>query len=93
MADGRDPFHRRSIRLTGYDYTQAGDCFITICTQDRTCLFGDIVDGAMSPTDAGRMIQAVWDELPAFYAGVETDAFVVMPNHIHGIIVLVGSCW
>jgi REP element-mobilizing transposase RayT len=80
--------HRRSIRLRGYDYTLAGAYFVTLVTQDRAALFGDVVDGIMRLNDAGRMVQAVWDEIPLFYPGVDVDAFVVMPNHIHGIIVL-----
>ncbi len=83
--------HRRSIRLKGYDYTQAGAYFVTICTQNRECLFGEVVDGEMRLNAAGQMIQSVWNELPAFYPGVDIDEFVVMPNHIHGIIVLVGA--
>jgi REP element-mobilizing transposase RayT len=83
--------HRRSIRLGGYDYAQAGAYFVTICTHDRACLFGDVVDGVMCLNDAGRMVQSVWDELPVYYPGVETDAFVVMPNHVHGILVFVGA--
>ena len=81
-------YHRRSIRLRGYDYTQAGAYFVTICAQNRDCLFGDIVDDDMQLNDAGRMIQTVWAELPVHYPGVGIDTFVVMPNHIHGIIVL-----
>lgn len=86
--------HRRSIRLKGYDYSQPGAYFITIVTQDRACLFGEVVDGEMQLNLAGRMVQRVWEEMPVFYPGVETDAFVVMPNHIHGIVVLVeaGPC-
>ncbi|QFY91129.1 transposase [Magnetovirga frankeli] len=83
--------HRRSIRLQGYDYSQAGAYFVTLCTQDRECLFGDIVNGEMRMNDAGKMIQAVWDEIPANYPGVDIDSFIVMPNHIHGIVVIVGA--
>jgi len=83
--------HRRSIRLKAYDYTQAGGYFVTIVAQDRACLFGEVTDGMTDLNDAGRMAQKVWDELPIFYPGVLVDAFVVMPNHIHGIIVLVGA--
>jgi putative transposase len=83
--------HRRSIRLRGYDYTQPGAYFVTICTQNRACLFGEVVCGKMQSNDAGRMVQTVWKEIPVYYAGVAIDAFVVMPNHIHGIIVLVGA--
>ncbi len=81
--------HRRSIRLKGYDYTREGAYFITICTQDRTGLFGDVENGEMRLNEAGRMVQSVWDEMPSHYPGVDIDEFVVMPNHIHGIVVLV----
>ena len=80
--------HRRSIRLRGYDYSQAGAYFITVCVEDRTCLFRDVVAGQMQMNDAGRMVLAEWDALPGRFPGVELDAFVVMPNHIHGIVVL-----
>src|SRR5574341_2420368 len=82
---------RRSIRLRDYDYAQAGAYFVTIVTKDRACLFGEIVDGEMRATEFGRAVQTVWDELPEHYAGVECDSFVVMPNHAHGIIVLVDN--
>jgi putative transposase len=82
---------RRSLRLQGYDYAQAGAYFVTVCTQDRACLLGNTMDEEVRLSDAGSMVQAVWDELSDHYPGAETDAFVVMPNHIHGIIVLVGS--
>jgi putative transposase len=80
--------HRRSIRLQGYDYSQAGAYFVTICTQNRECLFGDIVNGGMRLNEAGRVVESVWDGLPGHYAHVELDAMVIMPNHFHGIIVL-----
>ncbi len=87
--------NRRSIRLWGYDYSQAGAYFVTICTQKRACLFGDIIDGNMVLNDAGRMVDIVWNEIPKYYAGIDIDAFQIMPNHIHGIIVIVvgaGPC-
>ena len=83
--------HRRSIRLQGYDYTRPGAYFVTIVTQGRACLFGEVVAGEMRMNDAGRMVQQVWDELALFYEGVQTDAFIVMPNHVHGIIILTGN--
>ena len=79
---------RRSLRLKDYDYTQSGAYFVTICAQRKSCLFGRIVNDAMQLNDAGEMIQQVWHELPSHYPGVDIDAFVVMPNHVHGIIVL-----
>ena len=77
-----DPFrhHRRSIRLKGYDYSQAGAYFITICTQNRACLLDvPVVDA---------MIAHWWQELANKYPSVSLDAFVVMPNHLHGILLL-----
>ena len=82
---------RRSIRLRGYDYARAGAYCVTICTQGRKCLFGDIVDDVMRLNDAGQVTRDAWDGLPEHYAGVELDAFVVMPNHVHGIVVLSDS--
>lgn len=79
---------RRSIRLSSHDYAQSGAYFVTICTQGHLCLFGEVVDGQMRTNAAGDMVQAAWDELPSHYPAVSTDAFVVMPNHVHGIIVL-----
>ncbi len=80
--------HRRSIRVADYDYAHVGAYFVTVCTEDHTCLLGDLMDGEMRLNDAGRMVQTLWDELPDHSPGVETDAFVVMPNRIHAIIVL-----
>ena len=80
--------HRRSLRLRGYDYSQAGAYFITLCAQKKKCLFGAVVGDGMRLNDVGHIVQDVWDVLPKNYAGVTLDAFVVMPNHIHGIIVL-----
>ena len=90
-TDTIDHRHRRSIRLHGYDYRLAGAYFVTICVQERICLFGDIQDGEMILSGAGNMILNTWNGLPQHYKGVDIDAFVVMPNHIHGIIILETS--
>jgi REP-associated tyrosine transposase len=82
---------RRSIRLRGYDYSRPGIYFFTICAAGRAALFGNVVDGMMLPNNAGRTVRQVWAELPRHYSGVEIDAFVVVPNHIHGVIVLTNS--
>jgi putative transposase len=82
--------NRRSIRLPGYDYSEAGAYFVTICIHNRLCLFGNISDGKMALTDSGLMAQTTWYELPKFYPGVQVDAFQIMPNHLHGIIILQG---
>lgn len=87
----RGMFHRRSIRLKRYDYSQMGAYFVTITVQHWMPMFGEVVNGTMHLNDAGRMVQKVWDELPIYYPGVVIDAFVVMPDHIHGIVVLDGG--
>lgn len=80
--------NRRSIRLKGYDYSQAGAYFVTICTQNRDCLFGEIIEGEMVLNDAGKMVQTIWDQIPPHYPGIGIDAFIAMPNHIHGIVIV-----
>ena len=90
MVDPQKP-RRRSIRLKEFDYSQAGAYFVTVCTRDRTCLFGDVAASEMRLNEYGRIAFAAWEDLPNHYPNVELDAFVVMPNHVHGIIVLVGA--
>ncbi|MDR2449441.1 MAG: hypothetical protein LBD52_05730 [Prevotellaceae bacterium] len=80
--------HRRSIRLKGYDYSLAGLYFVTICVQNRECLFGKIVNGEMNLNEYGEIVERVWNELPQHYSNIQLGAFVVMPNHVHGIIVI-----
>jgi len=80
--------NRHSIRLNGYDYSCAGAYFITVCAHHRACLFGKIMHGDMQLNHAGEMIQTVWDGLQMRFNDIEWDEFVVMPNHMHGIIVL-----
>ena len=80
--------HRRSIRLNGYDYSQAGAYFVTICTEARECLFGEIVDAEMRLNEHGRIVCECWDVIPQRFPNVELDEFVVMPNHVHAIIVI-----
>ena len=88
MTYNPDKHHRRSIRLKGYDYTQAGAYFVTIVTQGRACLFGRVVDGDMHLNDAGQMIERWWSALSNKFPRVIPDAAIVMPNHFHGIIVI-----
>ncbi len=82
--------HRRSIRLKDFDYTQAGAYFVTICAINRACLFGQMssVPATLIPTSVGEMVWAIWQGMPERYPGVELDEAVLMPNHLHGIIVL-----
>ena len=83
--------HRRSIRLKGYDYTQPGAYFITVVTHDRECLFGEIVDGEMRLNEYGEIVRAEWFQTAVVrpYVMLHPDEFVVMPNHVHGIIWIV----
>jgi putative transposase len=83
--------HRRSIRLKGYDYTGKGAYYFTICCHQRRCLLGEIKDDVMHLNLVGATVKAVWDSLPRHFPLIELDAFVVMPNHVHGIIVITDS--
>lgn len=84
-------YHRRSIRLKGYDYTQPGAYFVTVVTQDRVCLFGEIVDGRMRLNSPGKIVYEEWFRTARLrpYVELRPDEFIVMPNHIHGIIRIV----
>jgi len=74
--------------LKGYDYSQPGAYFVTICTQDHLLLFGDIVDGKMLLNDAGLMVQTVWKGLSRRFPNIRSDVYVVMPNHFHAIVII-----
>lgn len=88
MIYNPEKHHRRSIRLKGYDYSQAGAYFITICVQNRLHLFGNIEDGVMNLNPAGQMVERWWQEVPHKFPTLEIDEYVVMPNHFHAIIVI-----
>ena len=83
--------HRRSIRLRHYEYSRPGAYFVTICTDQRECLFGHISDGKIVLNDTGRSVRYVWENLPSRFPSIALDSFVIMPNHIHGIIEIVGA--
>lgn len=91
MKYNPDIHHRRSIRLKGYDYSQAGAYYVTTCIQGRECLFGYIKGGKILLNDAGRMVEKWWIELVNKFRDIELDEFIIMPNHIHGIIINVGA--
>ena len=80
--------HRRSIRLKGYDYSQSGLYFITICCQDRRCRFGKVVNGEMILSDFGKIAYNEWAALQERFPNFDLDVFQIMPNHMHGIIVI-----
>ncbi|WP_346837874.1 transposase [Microbulbifer sp. SAOS-129_SWC] len=79
---------RKSIRLKNYDYSNTGAYFITICIQHKHCLLGEVRDGAMQLNTAGRMVADHWLKIPSRFPQVILDEFVIMPNHIHGVIAL-----
>lgn len=80
--------HRKSMRLKNYDYTSAGAYFMTICTHDRKCLFGHIDNGKMVLNSYGDIVRNVWGDLINHMGGIRLEVFVVMPNHMHGIVMI-----
>ena len=80
--------HRRSIRLPNYDYAQAGAYYVTIVAWHRECLFGDVVNGKMELSKYGLVAKQQWEELPKRFPNIELGACSIMPNHMHGIIVI-----
>lgn len=83
--------HRRSIRLQGYDYSREGLYFITLCVHNRECLFGEISNGEMILNEYGCIANNCWKEIPDHYPSAVLHAHVIIPNHIHGVIELVGA--
>ena len=88
----QDKPKRKNTRLKNYDYSSDGCYFITICTKDKQKLFGQIIDEQMKLSVLGRMVNDLWLEIPGRYFNVRLDEFVVMPNHIHGIVVIDAPC-
>jgi REP element-mobilizing transposase RayT len=80
--------NRRSVRLRGYDYAEAGAYFITICTTNRAPLFGHITDDRVVLSPLGVLVAEEWQRTPALRSNIDIDAFVIMPDHIHGILVV-----
>jgi len=83
--------HRKSLRLKGYDYTRPGLYFITICVQNRVCLFGEIHDGKMELNDAGQMVKSEWLKLPERFNNIKLHEYIVMPNHFHAILEILAD--
>jgi putative transposase len=83
-------YHRRSLRLPGYDYTQVGAYFVTVCTHSRRYMFGDVIDGEMRLNLYGQATHECWKALPDHFANVQLDEFIVMPNHMYGIVRIRG---
>ncbi|MEI6212920.1 MAG: transposase [Desulfuromonadales bacterium] len=86
MVFNPDIHHRHSIRLKDYDYSQAGAYFVSLCSWQRECLFGYIVDGEMRLNDLGQVVESVWCGLARHFISLDLDQHVIMPNHFHGIL-------
>jgi len=80
--------HRRSIRLQGYDYASAGGYYVTIVAWQRECLFGEVVNKEMRLSKFGLVAKQQWEKLPKRFPNIELGAYMIMPNHMHGIIVI-----
>ncbi|MBI5437300.1 MAG: hypothetical protein HY937_09380 [Nitrosomonadales bacterium] len=91
MFDQPNEHHRRSIRLKGYDYSQAGAYFVTICAHGRECLFGEIENGLMRLNEYGDIVASEWLRSTEVRLEIECGEFVVMPNHFHGTVYIVGA--
>jgi len=89
MKYNPDIHHRRSIRLKNYDYSRKGLYFISICTQNRLCLFGEVKNDEIILNGAGKTVEKCWLEIPSHFPHVTLDAFCIMPNHIHGILIII----
>ena len=88
MRSDTDKNRRGSNRLPGYNYSQPGAYFVTVCTQHRAALFGAIEDGEMRLNDAGRAAEECWSAIPEHFQRTKLDEFVIMPNHIHGLVII-----
>lgn len=88
--DRSEQFHRRTLRLKDFDYSQAGAYFVTICTKNHQCLFGEIQQREMQLNAIGRVVSAQWQQLTSRFPDLELGEWVVMPNHIHGILIITG---
>ena len=82
---------RKSIRLKDYDYSREGAYFITICTYNRKCVLGNVINGKMTLNQFGNIVLECWNSLTGRYTNIELDKFLVMPNHVHGIIKIIDN--
>ncbi|PYY15266.1 MAG: hypothetical protein DMG61_07450 [Acidobacteria bacterium] len=86
----RGKYRVESARLAGYDYRAEGWYFVTICTKDKLCVFGDVYGFNVNLTRSGEIAHTCWQQIPQHHRGVQLDQFIVMPNHVHGIVILEG---
>ena len=82
---------RKRNRMRGFDYSRSGSYFVTICVRDHREVFGEIHEGQLTLNDYGKLVEKHWLEIPSHYQNVQLDEFIVMPNHVHGIIVIANN--
>jgi len=86
MIDHQNQYHRRSIRLKDYDYSSPGAYFVTMVAKGYKCVFGKMIDNEMHLDSLGKIVENCWLQIPEHFLGVDVEVFIVMPNHIHGIV-------
>ena len=91
MKNPKPLFHRRSIRLENYDYTQAGAYYVTLCSHHFQHLFGTIIQGEMQLSSLGKIVQNEWENTAIMRPTIELGAFIIMPNHLHGILAIIDN--
>jgi len=91
MGSDINKIKRKSLRLSGYDYSSVGVYFITICTLSRKASFGSIVSNKMILSPIGKIARSFWSEIPNHFKNTQLDLFIIMPNHIHGLIKIHSS--
>jgi putative transposase len=86
----RNPFvhNRKSIRLQEYDYSRSGEYFITICTYDKKCVLGEVIEERKRLSPIGEIAKKYWEEIPEYFPEIKLDEYVIIPNHLHGIIII-----
>ncbi|MDP2960215.1 MAG: transposase [candidate division Zixibacteria bacterium] len=92
MKPNSEKHYRRSMRLKYHDYSQAGGYFVTICAHNMKSVFGDVVKGEMVLSEYGKIVNKFWNKIPIRFSNVEIDWLVVMPNHVHGVIIINNEC-
>jgi REP element-mobilizing transposase RayT len=89
--DQTEYLHRKSLRLSYYDYSQSGAYFVTFCASQHRQLFGEVQNGEMQLNAVGRVAAAQWKHLEYRFPEIELGEWIIMPNHIHGILIITGK--
>ena len=82
---------RKYMRLRGWDYSSPGCYFVTICVKNKECFLSDVVNGKIVPNEFGKIVESRWEWLRNQYRYLELDAFVTMPNHVHGLVRIIPN--